>query len=137
MHMFSIMSFGPCYDIRLKAQNEKKPKDERLTSQSQDSNKENHTPVGVINTSGSFRGRGRGLLSLRQRLEERKQRNLRTYLNIKGSFNKNGPSYTFLVGNTTNIAAKSPAVSSIRLAPNFGQSKVTSAIKKGKFRIEM
>ena len=66
------MSFEPCSDIRLKIHAAKILKDENT-----DIEKENKKPAGVATDTSSFRGRGRGLLSIRQRMRERKKQSER------------------------------------------------------------
>ena len=74
------MAHEPCSDIRLKMYAD------RTNQTSPVENKENKTPEGLSSRQNSFRGRGRGLLGVRQRLEERKKQRIRKllyYNNIK------------------------------------------------------
>ena len=70
------MSHEPCSDIRFKLYAERQAKNGHAES-AHEANKENNSPEGVSSKSSMARGRGRGLLSVRQRLEERKRQNIR------------------------------------------------------------
>ena len=69
------MSFEPCSDIRFKLHAERLAKGEI-----QPHEKENNAPAGVVAGATSYRGRGRGLLCMRERMRERKKQTEREYL---------------------------------------------------------
>ena len=71
------MSFEPCSDIRFKLYAEKRAKEEEEISE-----KENKPPAGINTSATILSGRGRGLYSLRRRLEERKKERVRKYFKL-------------------------------------------------------
>ena len=86
LFQIDIMSFEPCSDIRFKLYAAQKEKADAAkdTTQIDDAarvqdDKENHRPAGLSSNTSILRGRGRGLLNLRQRLENRKKNNIREF----------------------------------------------------------